>query len=741
MTNRWRRGGLLLLAGSLVLLAVPLGVRAQSEKLTGSAELGWRSFLDRPSAQQMAKFEEYRDMSPGPFLQSLRLNYQPGDSAAKYELTAANLFRLDQALAGRAQRPGLFDLRLGWDRIPHTFSTDARLPAGASTSAPFTLPASMTRTLADTSLWRNGSYLDAVRSQWDVAQAALTLTPGTSNDLKVDFTNISKSGSRPMSMSMSGVSVFREFLEPVDQRVRDLKVSESYVRPRFQLQAAYDLNAFHNDNASVMEDNPLVATSSTAGSSVARGALAPSNLAQTFTVAGGINLPFRTRVNSTLSYSLRSQNEPFIPYTSNTALLTDPRLAREPTSLNGDVRTLLANFTATAHPARDVSVTGRYRYWDFADHTQTFTGAQMSGAVTTDRSIAGYADTTVVTERFPYTKQNGGLDVHWRPLSWVGVQGGYAWERWDRSENLEVATTNEYTPRLALDATPLDWISLRASISRSSRRNNGYADGAANDNFDGFRRFNMADRNRTSGDLLAQFSPTDRFAFSATFTRGHDDYLHSTWGVQDDRNTEVGGDVSYLASSRLTVFASYTYELYRLSEMNKYRDGQNPNNPTYDYLINERDLMQTVGWGLTGTLVPRKLDVEARFDLARGGTLLTTRNPLTPVAASGTAAQQASSVLNATATDFPEITHRWVPFHLSLRYNLSPNWSGTVGYNYDEWESSDFRTNGLGTLVYSSPTAVSGFPLGNELLPYRATYFTFSIGFRPSLSRAVRPIL
>ena len=73
MTNR-RRDGLLLLA-SLAAMAMPAPARSQSPdgRLTGTAELGWRGFIDRPSALQRAKFEEYRDLTPGPFLQALRI--------------------------------------------------------------------------------------------------------------------------------------------------------------------------------------------------------------------------------------------------------------------------------------------------------------------------------------------------------------------------------------------------------------------------------------------------------------------------------------------------------------------------------------------------------------------------------------------------------------------------------------------------------------------------------------------
>ncbi len=738
MTNRWRSSRLLLLAGLLAVLAGPRGAWAQDEKLTGTAELGWRSFMARPSALQMAKFEEYRDMSPGPFLQALRVDFRPDSGRTRYELRGVDAFRRDQSFAGQAHRPGLFDLRLGWDQIPHTYSTDARMLG--STSAPFTLPGSLTRTLADTTAWKHAPYIGAVRSGWDVAQAELTLTPNESNDLKVDFTNISKSGSKPMSMSFSGVSLYREFMEPMDQNIRDLKLSESYVHRRYQVQLAYDLNAFDNSNASVMADNPLVGTSTaTGGSAVGRAALAPSNLAQTFTMAGGLSLPLRTRFNGTLSYSKRTQNEPFIPYTANTAM-TDARLATEPTSLNGDVRTLLANLTATTHPVRDVSVTARYRYWDFNDRTQPFTGKQMPVEVITDRSITAIADTTVLGDRFPYTRQNAGLEAHWTPLRLMGVQASYGWEQWNREGDLEVAKTNEYTPRLAVDVDPAEWLSLRGSISRSRRRNNGYLDGALNENFNGFRRFNMADRDRTAADLLAQLSPTDKLALSVTGSVGREKFPNSPYGVQSDDNDVLGADLSYMIGPRLTVFGSYTYEQYVLSDLNLYRDGTNPNNATFAWQFGERDLMQTAGLGLTGELVRDRLEVEARWDRSRGRTLLSDVNPQPPATTAGTATQQANSVLNATAADFPEINHTWTPYHISLRYQVNRNWSASVGFNHEDWESYDFRTSGLGTLVQPTPTTVSGVPLGNDLLPYKANYVTFTIGFRPGI-RTELPVL
>ena len=125
--------------------------------------------------------------------------------------------------------------------------------------------------------------------------------------------------------------------------------------------------------------------------------------------------------------------------------------------------------------------------------------------------------------------------------------------------------------------------------------------------------------------------------------------------------------------------------------------------------------------------------MQARWDRSRGRTRLTNVNPLAP------AATTTSSVANATATDFPEINHTWTPFQVSLRYRVNDSWSGSLGFTRDDWQSSDFRTDNLGTLVHSAitPPAISGVPLGNALLPYRANYLTFTISFRPSVAPAL----
>src|SRR3989338_2743551 len=88
---------LLFLAG-FVLLALASGTAwAQTEilgyKLDGSVELGGRAYIDRPTDKQSGKFEEYRDIPQGIFLEDLRLRLSTKDDRYLFEFKATEAGR------------------------------------------------------------------------------------------------------------------------------------------------------------------------------------------------------------------------------------------------------------------------------------------------------------------------------------------------------------------------------------------------------------------------------------------------------------------------------------------------------------------------------------------------------------------------------------------------------------------------------------------------------------------------
>ena len=157
--------------------------------------------------------------------------------------------------------------RLRWDRIPHTFSTRRPVAARRGQSGRLTLPSPR----PDTAAMNRAPFIDPIRSMWDPVKLAIGVTPSKQWDFKAEYTRIGKSGDRPMGQAFGGSgNNASEILEPIDQTLHDLKLSQSYAQERFQFVATYDLSMFHNGIKSVTSDNPLDATD-TPAAGAARG--------------------------------------------------------------------------------------------------------------------------------------------------------------------------------------------------------------------------------------------------------------------------------------------------------------------------------------------------------------------------------------------------------------------------------------------------------------------------------------
>jgi MtrB/PioB family decaheme-associated outer membrane protein len=608
-----------------------------------------------------------------------------------------------------------------WDRIPHTFSTNARSLGTRPSEDVYVLP----NPRPDTAAWnRTSPYLSPVRTMWNAAKAAVAYTPSPKWDLRTEYTNIGKTGARPMGMAFgSPGSNLREIGEPIDQTMQDLKFTEGYASPRFQVLGMYDLSLFRQGFTSVTSDNPLIVVDqATTGSSRGRTALSPSNHAHTAVLNAGVNLPRRTRLTASGTYSLWLQDEAFIPATINSAIV-DPRLAQLPSRLGGHSGTSSIYLSGVTRPLAPLTLSARFRTFSFRDKVDV---ESMPVLIINDRSVAAAEE----RESLPFTRRNADASGTWRltrlPLS---LTAGYGWENWTRSEARNVAHLREASPRVAMDLGVFDWMSLAASYTTAQRRIHGeYIQNTTSD-LPLHRRFDQANRDRERTNLLATFTPWDQVTASATWTVGHDEYPDSPYGLQSDRSNLEGGDVSWSPFQRLSLDASLTHERFLTRLRSKYRTTGQLDNPTYDWVANNQDEIRTVTAGFRATLIPGRLEAGGRVDASSAKFRMATFNPLTPTG--GTATQN----FNATASDLPEVTQKFQPMTLFANWLLTPDWSLILRYETERWAQYDFRTAG------QLPAEGNGIFLGNNLDDYNARFFTVSVSYRPALLRVARPAL
>lgn len=104
-------------------------------------------------------------------------------------------------------------------------------------------------------------------------------------------------------------------------------------------------------------------------------------------------------------------------------------------------------------------------------------------------------------------------------------------------------------------------------------------------------------------------------------------------------------------------------------------------------------------------------------------------NPQTPTG--GTATQNA----NAAASDWPDITQKWLPASAYAQYHVYRDWFATVRFTWDKFNKKDFRTDGL------KPATGADIFLGNDYRDYNVQFLSFTISYRPQWLGVGRPAL
>jgi len=683
-----------------------------------SAEIAVRRWVNDLSPAQLGKFLEYKAVPSGAFVNNLFANYAPGDGFRSYQVTAKNIGQRDQSLFIRATQPGKFRAELQWDGIPHTFSTTARLLDTRPTPDVFTLSSPR----PDTATWNRSGFVGPVRDLWQPLKLSLAydVTPGW--NAKAEYTRIARSGDKPISMSYGNSPGLtqREVMEPVDQTITNVRLAQSYSRTRFTFEAAYNLSMFDNTYDAVIADNPTITTDTpTGGSSRGRLSLAPDNVAHTAMAAAAVALPRSTRISAGGSYSMWRQDQKFLRATINSTH-TDPRIDSMPASLGGKAGTSTFNIMGTTRPISSVTVTARARTFDFRDEASANT---VPVFVLNDRTIQA-ADTT---HRNPFNRTNADVKVTWRALSFVSLFAGTAYDKTVfSSKEANVEHYAENTPSFGLDVMGNQWVTVRASYAMGKRRGGTYDTLSY---MPEFRRFYVADRDRTRFSLRSSVTPLDEITLSGTWEIGHDEYVNSLYGVLHDRSAMVGGDIDWTPNARFAMSGGLTFENFKNHMQDRYRSGTQLANYTFDWIADNSDVDHGAYAAIDAVFIPEKLTGNVMFQSSTARFRLMTYNPFVP--AGGTA----SNRLAATASTFPTVKQLMQTATIGVSYRVTPVWAVNARLQGELYSQDDYRTDKL------LPATANQFFLGNYFMDYNAQYLTFSVTYRPQAPKGVRSTL
>lgn len=652
-------------------------------RTTGHADVAGLS-VHRDS--NSSKYEEYRDIPQDqPLINDLGIGVDGGHKSNFYaDFRAEDVAQDDQRYVLRLGQYGKYEMELYWDELPHVLSNEARTLYQHTGSGTFTLPEGIQQRLQlDPTLAgeifseARGFHLGVKR---DTGAFSFRYTPTPAWDVRIGYSVQLDDGKRPIGTAFFfGGAQPIETLDPVDYVTHNITGSIQYARAGWSLRLSYDGSLFENGVDALVWDNPFRATDAPGGPSRGRLDLAPDNQAHTISLDGTLELPARTRVVGMVSYGWMLQDDAFLPFTINTAL---PQFALPASSLDGEIKPFVGEVRLTSRPTSDLTLDAGYRLYDLDNDSRSLV---FPGYIAADATPEGPRRSLP----YEYTIHRANAGARYELNSWAKTGLEYTWVNWHRRFR-ELSDSDEHRVGPSLDLVPRRWMALRTSYSHSWRDASGYDTTApdvsfpegeeANARLPQLRKFDEAARERDEVSVLATFTPRSTLSLVAAFKLANDDYTRSQYGLLRDTYWSPGIDLAYGPLRILTLYASYTYEMYEYRQRSRERTpvgGEIVDDPGLDWTATGRDKVHTVGGGMNLVLVPKKLTFDLDYSISDG---------TGEVLASGP---------NPNAADFPDLKSRFQQLNAIFRYTIRKGVRIRAGYRLERYDEADFATTAI----------------------------------------------
>lgn len=745
----------------------------ESYKLT--IDVGIRTF--DLSGEHPGKFEEYRDFTKGVTIRNLFLNFETPNSPYILNFKGLEMGERDQRFSAEAWKIGKFRTKVLWDEIPkyydkgRTFSLNnaqgllavnpdmrARLQAAPNSGAgASTLGNALPNQVRQELPFEATEQLRVRTEQFLFTQS---YRPSKFWELFVRGQNVRMSGIRPRptgtfaseNTGPAGDPVWEalgvELPEPVTYRTTNLTFGTLYARGRWKLGLNYDLSFFRNATPSLTWENPFRVTDQLANApafGVGRNrfvlgqlALPPDNDYHNVTARGSVQLPYKTELRGTVVWGRGSQNEPFLPYTLNSAMVAANLLPGQPAlfglalpqpSLNGKVHTLSQDYALASKPRRDMNFLLQYRFYNRSNLSPsiTFPGLPAFGDSGVRTSIDFF---NLPLENLPtsYTRQNALADWQWDVSRKFNLELGYEWEIWNRKLR-DAPRTNEHMLRGRLNYKPITGLLLKADYLYANRTprlyltqplsfnpniNTGTAAAPINAGpgwevtpatrfirgvsleFNQLRRFDESKRIRNNGGLSLDVSKWEKVDFSASFRYLRDDYDKDFYGLLYNTQATTDVQVNYYPQQRTSFYANYSREFNQYG----YRDlghriiiaarnvtaccPQFPIANTYDRASRINFDMFQFGFKTKTKDESTTLDIFYGLGFAKDRT--TAGNPFPILAV---------SLRTAGAYNYPDVISRQQEANVTLMRRIRAGLYAGVRYRYEPYRLDDYYTNNL----------------------------------------------
>jgi MtrB/PioB family decaheme-associated outer membrane protein len=592
-----------------------------------------------------SKFREYRSVPTGAVLPFLRF---AGEERFRYDVAAWNVLQDDAQYFARAE-PGPLTIDASFVKIPHAFGNDARSLLEDTGRGTLSLSDTLQQTFQTTIAAQHArnpsgvtyAFLNPLVSPslagedlFDVdllrerGQLDLALTRDTPVEVRLTYFHEKRRGDRGSGTAFGFGNVV-ETPEPIDYRTQDVRLSAEWGQGWGLLRGAVSLNQFTNSIPVQSFDNPFRAVSSTdanayqapasssiGGASFARLALPPDNRAVTGALGMALKLGKKTRLSADASLGQWTQDEPFIPFTTNAAITTPVRATDAASlpaaSLGGEINVFSFSSLFSTRPVDGLSLTARYRRYDLGNDTPRIRFAD--GYVRFD---AVWEDIPRISVPYGYTNDQAQATAAY-DFGALSLEGGYRYERMARTFR-ETEHTTQSTLFASAGLQAADWALLRATVEQGNRdfdhydpeesEHASFLEPGPPANLTLLRRFDQATKDTTRLVSELQLSPGGNTTVALSYIRARDDYEESSHGLINAENEAFTAEVDFTPSDRFSVFAFYTREDISSFQRGRQSGATLSTREIDDWTADVRDKVDSLGGGVNLALVKDRLDL------------------------------------------------------------------------------------------------------------------------------------
>lgn len=622
---------------------------------SGTLELGVGNVSD-----SSFKFGEYNGLNEdsGFVIANAQARYRDLD-ADYLDLSVRDLGLGSRSLYIEGGRQGSYSLFLGYDEISRFISDSIQTPYRGAGSDTLTLPAGWVTagntagmTQLDASLQTH--ELEMERKRLDLGASFIADSPWKYD---VKYRHETREGTRRSAGTFLVLQAAR-LIEPVDYETEQVDASASYLGEQWQFTLAYYGSFFSNDHDALTWENAY--TPLTTGADSGQLALPPDNQFNQLILSTGYQMSQETRISGDIAVGRMEQDEDFLPATLN-ASLAPVSLPRN--SAEAQVDTLVGDLRVISALSDKLRLNAAYKY---SDHDNRTPQSQYDW-ISTD-VIA--ATTSRTNQPYSFTRRQITLSGDYYASRTTRVAAGLEQENYERSLQ-EVDETDEITAWGKLTVRAKDFTDLTLRVARAERDASAYRPVSETDPPQNplLRKYNMADRNRTSTGVTANSMVGETINLGMSLDYADDDYTESVLGLQSARELSVHFDTSVLISNdtSMHMFAG------RDDIRSKQAGGQST--AVAEWTATNRDQVDSLGLGFKHRFMDDKLEMGMDYVMSNSTGRIT--------------------VFAGSPDDLPELTVDMDSIRIYADYRLKDNMSVHAGYWYERYDTRDWALDGV----------------------------------------------